>query len=131
MASRLLSDLAEPVRVAAIRFVDLCNASGVAVSIYCTLRSNSEQAGLYALGRTKPGRIVTNAKPGHSLHNPDGDGKAWAFDAVPLLPDGRAAWGADSLIDKMGECGERAGLEWAGRWVGSLRERVHFQIRRG
>lgn len=131
MASRLLSDLAEPVRAAALRFVDLCNAAGVPVLIYCTLRSNAEQAGLYALGRSKPGRIVTNAKPGQSLHNPDGDGKAWAFDAVPLLPDGRAAWGADSLIDKMGECGERAGLEWAGRWVGSLRERVHFQIRKG
>lgn len=131
VASRSLADLAPPVRAAAVQFVDLCNRAGVDVLIYCTLRSLEEQARLYASGRTVPGAKLTNARPGESLHNPDGNGQAWAFDAVPLLPDGRAAWGADSLIDKMGECGERAGLEWAGRWVGSLRERVHFQIRKG
>lgn len=127
----MLSDLAPPVRAAAVRFVDLCNAEGVDVLIYCTLRPLAEQAALYASGRTVAGARLTNAKPGESLHNPDGNGQAWAFDAVPLLPDGRAGWGAVGLIEKMGRCGELAGLEWAGRWVGPLRERVHFQIRKG
>lgn len=131
MASRLLSDLAQPVQVAALRFADLCNESGLSVLIYCTLRTNEEQAELWASGRSLPGTILTNAKPGESLHNPDVLGKAWAFDAVPLLPDGRAAWGAVKSIELMGICGEHAGLEWAGRWRGALRERVHFQIKPG
>lgn len=39
------------------------------VILTCTHRSNQEQADLYAIGRTKPGRKVTNAKPGQSKHN--------------------------------------------------------------
>lgn len=37
----------------------------------CTYRDNTEQAELYAQGRTtgKLGKIVTNAKPGQSPHN--------------------------------------------------------------
>ena len=130
MASRSLVDLSPVVRAAALRFVDLCSRSGLEVLIYCTLRSNDEQARIYASGRTVPGAKLTNAKPGESLHNPDDNGQAWAFDAVPLLHDGRAGWGADRLIEQMGVCGELAGLEWAGRWTGPLRERLHFQIKR-
>lgn len=33
------------------------------------LRSMEEQARIYAQGRTTPGRIVSNAKPGSSFHN--------------------------------------------------------------
>ena len=129
MASRLLSDLAPPVEKAAARFLALCAESGLDVLIYCTLRTNEEQAALWASGRSVAGAILTNAQPGESLHNPDENGKAWACDAVPLLPDGRAAWGAAKSIELMGICGEHAGLEWAGRWRGALRERVHFQLK--
>jgi peptidoglycan L-alanyl-D-glutamate endopeptidase CwlK len=34
-----------------------------------TYRSLEEQAWIYAQGRTRPGSIVTNAKPGYSWHN--------------------------------------------------------------
>lgn len=127
MASRALSDLALPVREAAGEFLELCKESGLDVLIYCTLRTNAEQAALFASGRTVPGVILTNAGPGKSLHNPDRDGLAWAFDAVPLLPSGKPAWGAWRSIELMGICGEHAGLQWAGRWRGPLKERVHFQ----
>lgn len=33
------------------------------------LRTMSQQAKLYSQGRTKPGTIITNAKPGESAHN--------------------------------------------------------------
>lgn len=39
------------------------------VRITHTLRTFEEQAELYAQGRTKPGKRVTNAKPGFSFHN--------------------------------------------------------------
>ena len=34
-----------------------------------TLRTFAEQAEIFAQGRTKPGKIVTNARPGLSAHN--------------------------------------------------------------
>ena len=130
MASRSLDDLALPVKAAALGFLQAARDSGLEVLIYCTSRPLTEQANLYAIGRTLPGQIVTNAPPGHSEHNPDSNGKAWAFDAVPMLC-GKCMFHDDALINKMGAIGEAAGLQWAGRWRGKLRERVHFQIDRG
>lgn len=114
-------------QAAALAMLHQCKAAGIDLLIYCTLRSNAEQAQLYAQGRTKPGVVVTNAKPGQSMHNPDTNGQAWAFDAVPLVA-GKAAWNNHSLVEKMGAIGEACGLQWAGRWRGSLKERVHFQL---
>lgn len=130
MASRDIGALAPVVRGRALAFVTECQRAGLDVLIYCTLRSNEEQAALYASGRTKPGPILTNAGPGASLHNPDESGQAWAFDAVPTLA-GKLLWTDARAIAIMGECGEFVGLEWAGRWVGAFRERVHFQNKRG
>lgn len=132
MASRSLDDLAPPVKAAALRMLELCRAHPVRgapleVLIYCTLRSNAEQAALYEQGRTKPGQVVTNARAGESLHNPDKAGKAWAFDCVPMSA-GKLLWNDLQAIEAMGELGKRAGLEWAGDWHG-FKERVHFQIR--
>jgi len=42
---------------------------GVEVKAISGHRSYSKQAALYAQGRTMPGKIVTNAKPGYSNHN--------------------------------------------------------------
>lgn len=126
MASRSLDDLAPQVQGKARAFLALAASRGLDVLIYCTLRSNAEQAELWASGRSRVGPILTNARPGESLHNPDGSGKAWAFDAVPLLA-GKPAWNDSALLLRMGQCGEDSGLEWAGRWHGRLRERVHFQ----
>jgi len=42
---------------------------GVKVEVISGLRSWAAQAALYAQGRTKPGKIVTKARPGSSWHN--------------------------------------------------------------
>lgn len=128
MASRSLDDLAPRVRALALAFLAECQRQGLPVLIYCTLRSDAEQADLYARGRTAPGAVVTAARPGQSMHNPQKDGHAWAFDAVPLVA-GKPMWADESALAAMGGAGERVGLEWAGRWRGKLRERVHFQIK--
>lgn len=130
MASRSLDDLAEPVKLAALGLLEAARGGGLDVLIYCTLRPLFEQASLYAVGRTLPGRILTGAMPGRSLHNPDAMGKSWAFDAVPML-NGKLMFHDGELVERMGLLGESVGLEWAGRWRGRLRERVHFQIKKG
>ncbi|WP_370678408.1 M15 family metallopeptidase [Comamonas sp. GB3 AK4-5] len=128
MASRSLDTLAQPVKVCALAFLAGCERAGLDVLIYCTLRSNEEQAALYAQGRSTRGQVITNARPGDSLHNPDAKGFAWAFDAVPTR-GGKALWNDDDALKQMGAIGESVGLEWAGRWRGALRERVHFQLK--
>lgn len=130
MASRSIDALAVPVRSAAVAMLQACQRINLDVLIYCTLRTNTEQAALFAVGRTLPGRRLTNAGPGQSLHNPDLDGWAWAFDAVPVFA-GVALWGDVPAIERMGLAGEAVGLEWAGRWRGSLRETLHFQMKGG
>jgi len=127
--SRRIEDLLPPVQVRARALVKAAQDAGIDLLITSTYRSNEEQAALYAQGRTKPGLIVTNARPGDSYHN-------WrcAFDVVPLK-NGKPVWNTTGLDGdlwrKIGEMGEAVGLEWAGRWTGKLREMAHFQYTGG
>ena len=128
MSSRKLTDLHPQMQSMVTRFLANARAAGIDLLVTCTYRSNEEQAALYAIGRTKPGRIVTNAKPGRSTHNNTLDGKpaALAVDVVPLR-DGKPVWSAaDPVWKRVGEIGEKVGLEWAGRWT-TFREYPHFQ----
>ena len=111
------------------KFLKLAKDAGIDLIVTSTYRDLESQAALFAQGRTKPGQIVTNARPGQSWHN-------WrcAFDVVPIR-NGKPVWsttGPDgALWRKVGELGESVGLEWAGRWTGKLREFAHFQYTGG
>jgi len=122
MASRKIEDLHPKVMEKAKDFLAKCAEQGIDVLIYCTYRSQAEQAELYAIGRTTPGKIVTNAKPGYSYHN-------WglAFDCVPLI-NGKPMWDSKNpMWQKLGELGKSVGLEWAGDWK-KFKEYPHFQL---
>jgi peptidoglycan L-alanyl-D-glutamate endopeptidase CwlK len=127
--SRRIEDLTPAVQQRAKALVIAAKDAGIDLLITSTYRSNEEQAALYAQGRTKPGAIVTNARPGDSYHN-------WrcAFDVVPLR-NGKPVWGTSGpdgdLWRKIGEMGEAVGLEWAGRWGSKFREYPHFQYTGG
>lgn len=127
MASRSVEDLNQDTMQRAIVHKQLCKQKGIDLLIYCTLRSNAEQGDLYQIGRQQPGKIVTNARAGESAHNPDKNGKAHAYDCVPLV-GGKPMWDSNHPSWRIvGECGEEAGLTWSGRWAGKLRETAHFQ----
>lgn len=127
--SRKLEDLNPAVQLRARALLNAAKDAGIDLIITSTYRTAEQQAALYAQGRTKPGVIVTNARPGDSYHN-------WqcAFDVVPLR-NGKPVWGTSgedgALWRKIGELGESVGLEWAGRWTGKLREMAHFQYTGG
>ena len=126
--SRDLEDLHPKVAAMAKELITRCQAEGIDLLVTSTYRDAEAQASLYAQGRTKPGKIVTNAKPGESFHN-------WwvAFDVVPLR-HGKPVWnttGSDGeLWEQVGILGESVGLEWAGRWR-KFREMPHFQFTGG
>jgi len=125
VASRALSELHPKAREKAMQWEAACLKAGISTLIYCTYRSGEEQDQLYKLGRETAGKIVTNAKAGQSLHQ-----YRVAWDAVPLV-GGKAAWSDAGLYKRMGEIAESLGIEWAGRWKGSLRETAHFQYVNG
>ena len=124
MASRSLSDLTPQAREKCLKWIDACKAEGVDVLVYCTYRSPEEQDELYKIGREAPGRKVTNAKGGDSLHQ-----YRVAWDAVPLKL-GKPQWGDSESYLKMGRIAESMGIEWAGRWK-TMRETAHFQFTNG
>jgi peptidoglycan LD-endopeptidase CwlK len=129
MASRQLEHLHPRLKEKALVFLDRCKMSGIDVLIYCTYRSNREQSELYELGRSKPGRIVTNAKGGQSNHNFTIDGKpaSKAFDCVPLL-HGKPQWSnKEPVWQEMGRIGTEIGLMWGGHWT-RFREYPHFEL---
>jgi len=98
----------------------LCKENGIDILITQTLRTKEEQDALYAQGRTKPGKKVTNAKYPQSLH-------CWgiAFDFVPVI-GGKAIWNRIDLFDKVGALGKSIGLTWGGDFK-SLKDRPHFE----
>lgn len=127
--SRDLADLHPHVRSMAKRLLEDATAADVPLTVTCTLRSFATQAALHAQGRTAPGRIVTNAKPGHSFHN-----FGLALDVVPTelltLPN----WGdspehqarSNALWAEVGAIGKRIGFRWGGDFS-RLRDRPHFE----
>jgi peptidoglycan L-alanyl-D-glutamate endopeptidase CwlK len=125
MTSRSLLDLVPPVRERAEAFLSNCKSAGIDVLIYCTYRSPEEQDELYKIGRTLPGKIATNARGGQSWHNFHA-----AFDFVPMI-GGKPQFNNKTLYAKCGAIAESVGLEWAGRWTGSLKETAHCQYRGG
>lgn len=145
MASRKIEDLHESTRGKAILFLERCAEQGNPVLVTCTLRSLKEQAALYAQGREEiskvnafrafagmpairgfsENRIVTNAKPGDSLHN-----YGLAFDVVPLEA-GKPIWDSGHPVWQLiGKIGKECGLEWAGDWK-KFKEFPHFQYTGG
>ncbi len=109
---------------------EICEAlTGRAVCRFShTLRTNQEQNDLYAIGRTKPGKIVTNAKGGQSYHN-----YGLAVDIVLIIDGKTASWDTKGDFDKDGKSDwqeivaifKRHGWEWGGDW--KFADYPHFQ----
>jgi peptidoglycan L-alanyl-D-glutamate endopeptidase CwlK len=122
MTSQRIEDLHPVVAEKARQLIELCKAEGIDLRVTSTLRTLAEQAELYAQGRTKPGQIVTQAKPGQSWHN-------WglAFDVAPFYA-GKPQWNSRHW-DRIGELGKKLGLSWGGTWLRP--DRPHFEYHPG
>lgn len=101
-------------------------AKGVTVEVISGLRSWAAQAALYAQGRTKPGRIVTKARPGSSWHNYGLAIDLGLFKSGVYLDEKKPAE-ADKLYAEIGKIAAAHGIEWAGTWK-TFTESPHFQI---
>jgi hypothetical protein len=76
------------------------------------LRTYAEQDALYAQGRTTPGKIVTEAQGGYSMHN-----FGLPVDVVPMNTDGQPDWNDKDaqwaeILAKAPLCGLAEGAAW-------------------
>ena len=99
---------------------------GVTVEVISGLRSWSAQSALYAQGRTKPGKIVTKARPGSSWHNYGLAIDLGLFRNGVYLDERKPAE-ADKLYAEIGKLAASHGIEWAGTWK-TFAETPHFQV---
>lgn len=101
---------------------DIMAAAGQPITITAEYRTIEEQDALYAIGRTKPGTIITNAKGGDSFHN-------WrcAFDIAFSTASGISYDGPWNMVAAIGKI---LGLEWGGDWS-AFPDKPHFQFTAG
>jgi hypothetical protein len=100
-----------------------CEAHGLKIGIGECLRTAAEQDALYAQGRTKPGKKVTNCKGSSysSMHQ-------WGVAFDIYRADGKGAYyDKDGFFAKVGKLGQEIGLEWGGSWK-SIVDTPHFQL---
>jgi len=125
MASRLITDLRNVAGMACAKHLDALRAQGINYIVTCTLRTNEEQESLYKIGRTTPGKRVTNAKAGQSAHN---YGLAWD---IAIMINGKLNWDLShphwQLAGKIGESID--GVEWLGNPASKFKEGAHFQLK--
>jgi peptidoglycan L-alanyl-D-glutamate endopeptidase CwlK len=114
-----LSSLDPYVAFLASELLGLTKAHNLEVRIIAAFRSWDEEDRLFALGRTEPGPIVTNARGGDSYHN-------WglAFDAAPF--ENNRISNDIAKFKQMGSLGEQVGLKWGGSFK-SIVDLPHFQ----
>lgn len=117
-----LDDLHDDLRSGAHDLLTQAQDRGLGILVVSGLRTFTEQGRLYAQGRTAPGKIVTNARPGESYHN-----FGLAFDFA-VLEGGSVVWDPDHPHWKaFVRLGKKAGFEWGGDWR-SLKDYPHLQL---
>lgn len=85
-------------------------------------RTMTQQRDIFAQGRTKPGKVVSNAKPGQSAHN-----FGLAVDLWPLDGNGDFDWGAnDKLFKVLADIAVDMGLT-AGYYFHSIHDAPHVE----
>lgn len=114
----------EQVRKNALEMIKKSYNEGINVQISEGYRSNKRQNELYAQGRTKPGKIVTNAKAGQSNHN-----YGIAVDYFLVSNDGKKAlWTVNKKWRRVAQIGKNLGFTWGGDW-NSFKDYPHLEMK--
>lgn len=101
-------------------------ALGFPMKIVQGLRTVEEQQALFAQGRTKPGKTVTNCDGvrNKSNHQASDDGLGHAVDCA-FVKDGTVLW--EGPWDAYGAAAKAVGLVWGGSWKGLI-DRPHLEL---
>ena len=114
--SKVLPELARK----CLQLITIAEREGFTLLVTQGFRSFEEQNALYAQGRTKKGKIVTNARAGQSKHN---FGKAVDF---AFVVGGEISWD-EKLYRNIGRWAKQVGLNWGGDWK-SFKDLPHLEL---
>ena len=117
----VIATLQPEVRPYARALVSKAAGIGITIKVISGLRTYAQQNELYAQGRSKPGRVVTNARGGYSNHN-----FGIAFDIGVF--EGSKYLDESPKYKAVGALGVELGLEWGGNWK-TIQDEPHFQLR--
>ena len=120
-SEKIIATLLPEVQPYARALVKKAAQHGITIKILSGLRTYEEQNELFAQGRTKPGRTVTNARAGFSNHN-----FGIAFDIG--IFEGTKYIDESPTYKAIGILGMDLGLEWGGNWK-TIVDQPHFQLR--
>jgi peptidoglycan LD-endopeptidase CwlK len=106
---------------------DILEHEGEPIRVVQALRTIAQQDALYAMGRTAPGKVVTNCPGGKSYHN-----FGLAVDCVPSSQDPSKPfapdWNASHPVWKrMIEVAQGLGLDAGATWR-TFKDFPHFQL---
>ena len=107
----------------------IAKALGYEYKAISSNRTWNDQAKLYAQGRTSPGRIVTNAKPGYSNHNFGIAVDMGVFKDGKYLDEHKPVE-AENMHRKAAEIAKKYNIEWGGSWK-TFKDYPHFEYKTG
>lgn len=114
------------VKESAIEMIKRAYKEGIYVQISAGNRTYAQQNALYAQGRTKPGKIVTNARAGYSNHN-----FGLAIDYFLVSSDGKnSIWTVNKNWRRVAAIGKSLGFSWGGDWR-TFKDYPHLEMTGG
>jgi len=120
-SEKTIATLLPEVRPYARALVTKAAGKGITIKVISGLRTYEEQDDLYAQGRTRPGKIVTNARGGYSNHNFGIAFDVGVFQGSNYIEESPA-------YKAVGAMGVELGLVWGGNWK-SIQDEPHFELR--
>jgi peptidoglycan L-alanyl-D-glutamate endopeptidase CwlK len=107
--------------------IDALADEGITILITQGVRTVAQQQALYAQGRSKPGKIVTNCDGVRRLsnHQVRADGYGYAVDVVFRI-EGEVTW--EGPWERLMDLAEAQGLTAGGRWA-TFPDRPHLEWR--
>lgn len=104
----------------------LAETRGLEYKVICGTRSWEQQEKIYAQGRTAPGKIVTKAPPGHSMHNFGLAIDCGVFRGGKYLDESEPKT-ASAMHKAAGELAKKHGIRWGGNFK-SIVDEPHFEF---
>jgi peptidoglycan LD-endopeptidase CwlK len=120
-SEKTIATLQPEIQGLARSLVQKAAAAGITIKIISGLRTYAEQDALYAQGRTKPGKKVTNAKGGYSNHNFGLAFDVGVFKGTAYMPE-------SPDYAKIAPLGKSLGLAWGGDWK-NPKDLPHYELR--
>jgi len=122
--SRKIEDLTPAAQEKIKELLALCDKNDIKVLVIQTLRDAEYQNSLYQIGRTKPGKVVTNCD-GYRKKSNHQSGKA--FDIVPVDDKGQILWNDSQKFRQIADLAVSLGLS-AGFYWRKFKDSPHIEL---